>query len=1156
MVNLAQARRERTSRLRKVRREDSDFYPFGGGLNLIDSPLSSEPGQVQSALNYEMGFVGGYKRVGGYEGFDGTPSVANPDYHLLPFAATKKPAIFDSTGNTTNEERRQLIVGQTSDAHAHLMVASQDGGYGTNVILSNSDLEDTTYWDPAAGTGTVTVLDEDYTWVDGIIPTLSQLRESNDGGASTHTIEQLLDPISIAIGDMLYVSFFAKYDGDPTSTILVPRSGIRLVIENAVGDPFGLPSSAPYIEFNLRQGVVFDQSAHWLAFGIDNLGNGVVRCWGRTKFATVADASLTLSYSMMQEPTPTTLTESYQGNNTGIVHFGGPMAVVMPRFTPHNTVEPIVLSTALDWFRNSVTVTDGASVWTSGIYPTFSRIADTAVTNIHTITAAENSATEFKPIKVVKGDKVFIEFYARWTSGQQDGHYIQTASSFDEIFDSDIAAGLATVYINYNQGGTIADTPAQSNMETVDVEEIETDIFRVRLTTVAAVGGGTTFLTIGNAEEVTATEMNRIYDGTGLLYTEIIGIRVQVIPEGGDDIKLGHAVTGDAAVTVPTGNLVVAGSVTGGPFVKDEQLDVRAYNVDAGITRLESLNFGSATGPLTTNSEPDAALSTAYTALATAAITTAKPPGGGPIRGVWMHRGFLYAFRDSAEGDVCNMWKATGAGWLEAGTDIILDFDGGDGTEPAEGATVVGVTSASEGVIKRIITTSGVWGVDAAGYIILARPLAVDSGVFENNEVLNVSSTRIADADGDSSVQSFSPGGRFEFRSKNFYGHVDQYRMYGVNGLDNGFEYDDVNDVNVPIRTGMTVDAPTHLAVHNKHLFFAFKGGSVQLSGDGDPLSWTVITGASEIGVGDEISGFNEEVGNSLFIFTRDTTSVLQGNTRANFDLDDFNVNAGAHEWSLQRIGLGTYFDDRGFTTLLQTQRQGSVNFQENTQSELIQPLVENLVRTAKVKTSHLIRNQNLYRCYFDDGRIVSIGFSQHKVSGHMPLEYPFIANVSVSEEDTNGAERTFVGADDGSVYEIEHGTTFDGDDIRAFMRTVLYHSGSPGQFKKYTHARLDATLTGALTMLGRIEYDFDDPDWNLGADLDFTSEAAGGYWDAFVWDNFIWDKATSGNPQVKLEGEGTNASVYLYSTSSIDSSHTLRGMSLQWLPRRSDRRV
>ena len=128
MTNLIRARQEKTRRLVQVNRVDSDFYPFAGGLNLIDSPLSSTPGQCQNALNYEIGFAGGYRRIAGYELFDGTASTAQPDYYLLPYRSTVKPTMFrgQSQNGLPNHliDRRQNIYGLSSGAVAELVAES------------------------------------------------------------------------------------------------------------------------------------------------------------------------------------------------------------------------------------------------------------------------------------------------------------------------------------------------------------------------------------------------------------------------------------------------------------------------------------------------------------------------------------------------------------------------------------------------------------------------------------------------------------------------------------------------------------------------------------------------------------------------------------------------------------------------------------------------------------------------------------------------------------------------------------------------------------------------------------------------------------------------------------------------------------------------
>lgn len=57
-----------------------------------------------------------------------------------------------------------------------------------------------------------------------------------------------------------------------------------------------------------------------------------------------------------------------------------------------------------------------------------------------------------------------------------------------------------------------------------------------------------------------------------------------------------------------------------------------------------------------------------------AAIT--KVPGEGPIRGVHLYQGLLYAFRDNVGQTECKMYKATPAGWTEIVTGTTLNAGG------------------------------------------------------------------------------------------------------------------------------------------------------------------------------------------------------------------------------------------------------------------------------------------------------------------------------------------------------------------------------------------------------------------------------------------------------------------------------------------------
>ena len=160
MTSLTTARRNRTRRLPRVNKQSNDHFVFKGGLNLIDSPLSAAPGQCQNALNYEMGFAGGYRRIGGYRSFDGTP-YGDGEYAMLGYGATSDPAI--PLGIT--------IDGDSSGAAGELLTYTIGGGFGVNTILQNETLEESTPWT----TTRITVTDGDLVWNNGVTATLSKI---------------------------------------------------------------------------------------------------------------------------------------------------------------------------------------------------------------------------------------------------------------------------------------------------------------------------------------------------------------------------------------------------------------------------------------------------------------------------------------------------------------------------------------------------------------------------------------------------------------------------------------------------------------------------------------------------------------------------------------------------------------------------------------------------------------------------------------------------------------------------------------------------------------------------------------------------------------------------------------------------------------------
>jgi hypothetical protein len=95
------------------------YYPLGGGLDLVSPSLTVNPGRLLACVNFEPDFNDGYRRVDGYERFDGRPRP-----HLQGYQGFQ---ISDASGLSAGD----AIEGATSGATGTVAVAYEDDGtYG------------------------------------------------------------------------------------------------------------------------------------------------------------------------------------------------------------------------------------------------------------------------------------------------------------------------------------------------------------------------------------------------------------------------------------------------------------------------------------------------------------------------------------------------------------------------------------------------------------------------------------------------------------------------------------------------------------------------------------------------------------------------------------------------------------------------------------------------------------------------------------------------------------------------------------------------------------------------------------------------------------------------------------------------------------------
>lgn len=523
--------------------------------------------------------------------------------------------------------------------------------------------------------------------------------------------------------------------------------------------------------------------------------------------------------------------------------------------------------------------------------------------------------------------------------------------------------------------------------------------------------------------------------------------------------------------------------------------------------------------------------------------------GSGRIRGVHTYNFDVYAFRDNTAVTECLMWKATAAGWVQQSLGNRIHFtDAGAGVAYAEGEVITGTTSGASATINRVVLQSGAWGTDAVGYLIIGT---VTAGPFQA-EATTGSIAGAVPIDAAEVANTLAVGGQYEFRNYNFFASTFTKRMYGVNGVSEAFEWD--GTVFVPIITGNTVDKPNHLEINEYHLHLVFANGSLQNSDTGAPYVWAG-GGAGEIGCGDDIIGLSKEVGSAMIIVCRNRTFALKGKNTTDipYVLDTLSEEAGGIEWTLQRLGTTKYLDDRGFMDVRAVLDFG--DFNTSTFSQVIEPLLK--VQKNLAISSVIIKEKSQVRIFFSDGTGVIATFNNNKLSGFTTIRYISSAGASIpvrcvtNGENADGVEILFFGSDDGYVYQMDQGTSFDGGAITTTLVLTYSHLGSPAYDKQFKKIIIEADGSEGTIVTYNALLDYSSNRAPSGITANQTLSAGGSLWNAVSWNTFTWASEDVTRIEGDIAGTGRNIALQVSSSATYTEPHTLYGITYNYILRK-----
>ena len=587
---------------------------------------------------------------------------------------------------------------------------------------------------------------------------------------------------------------------------------------------------------------------------------------------------------------------------------------------------------------------------------------------------------------------------------------------------------------------------------------------------------------------------------------------------------------GDAAGTLPV-------HLVEGVFVAAEQLQV------GGVTRA-LVEAAPSLGDWRDSAD---ALSWLVAAQTYARDLIAEVPGSGAVRGVVWYGDKLNAWRDNDDADAGVLYHSSDAGWTETDLGQQLFFSNGGPYEVAPGDILTGMESAATAVVRYVGVDSGDWAdSDAKGVLILDNV----TGTFGDEELKVGTHLNVAACTAQNSAVTFPAGGRYEFDIFNFYATESFERCYAANGVSKAFEFD--GDTVAFISTGMAdiglSDTPSIVREHKGHLFLVFPFGSLQHSALGTPRDFSGVLGAAELGMGHEITNVIPNTAAVMLVFTDQTVSQLTGSDSSDWLLEPIATkDAGAKAHTAQKIGDVIYLDNRGIRNAGATQT--FANFRLGTYTSLInKELARKRLAGVEPVASCVIKAKDQYLLFFSDGTGISLWFGA-KTPEAMAFQYPFtVSCVHVAEVD--GVERCFVGTEEGFVYELNQGTSFDGEEIEAYLQLPFNHSGNPRLLKRYHKLELEVngdpgTEIGLVT-----QFNGGDIEQPLSDELSLTIEGGGGLWGIASWGEFMWSSPLVASAEFWIDGMGVNMSPIFVSRQSTVPSYTLSGVTAVFSPR------
>lgn len=266
-----------------------------------------------------------------------------------------------------------------------------------------------------------------------------------------------------------------------------------------------------------------------------------------------------------------------------------------------------------------------------------------------------------------------------------------------------------------------------------------------------------------------------------------------------------------------------------------------------------------------------------------------------------------------------------------------------------------------------------------------------------------------------------------------------------------------------------------------KNTGFYSKGNTVYFSAPFTVDNFSVADGAGTISVGNDVTGF-AVFRDQLIIFTVDSIKRLTGSTSSDFQLTSVTDRIGCISAdSIQEFGGDIiYLAPDGIRLLSATDRIG--DFALDVASDKAYKEAEEVIDSTSNFASCVIRNKSQYRLFSfistqNSSSAKGIVATKFSAQGASNVQWSTTKGIKAYISDsvyTGTTEAVMFANEDGYIYEMEEGISFDGDDIEAVYESPYMPITDPQTRKTAYKLTLYTEPQGNMELNFKLLFDFD----------------------------------------------------------------------------------